>query len=197
MNKFRNPGQLGRPDAQAGSGQDFIQRAQAMSLKQLRQLHALWQRWTVNLRLSPRADRELRHYYVERFTRGRALETRQLTEADAARVIGWLAKLVRRARAQTANPAAGTAGRHGYPEHRRVAPDEAAWRALWGCASALGMGRPELENFIRRHYGGVGLNCLADLRSMADLNRVLWGLKAMLRRGPHRKAASQMRKRAA
>ena len=32
--------------------------------------------------------------------------------------------------------AAGTAGRHGYPERRRVRPTPSAWRALWGCAAA-------------------------------------------------------------
>jgi hypothetical protein len=44
------------------------------------------------------------------------------------------------------------------------------------------MERPDLERFIRRHYGGLGLRSLADLRTMADLNRVLWGLRAIERR---------------
>jgi hypothetical protein len=43
------------------------------------------------------------------------------------------------------------------------------------------MDRNDVDRFIRRHYAGVGLRGVADLRTMADLNRVLWGLKAMLR----------------
>jgi hypothetical protein len=50
------------------------------------------------------------------------------------------------------------------------------------------MERTDLERFIRRHYAGVGLWSLADLHTMADLNRVLWGLKAVAR---HRREASR------
>ena len=61
-------------------------------------------------------------------------------------------------------------------------------------AKALGMSRQRLEEFIRSHYAGVGLRSLTDLRTMADLNRVLWGLKAILRRRPR---GRQTEKRAA
>jgi hypothetical protein len=149
--------------------------------KQLRRLHALWHRWTRKLRFSHEADRQLRHYYIGIITQGQATETKELTEREAALVIEWLAKLARLAEAHQ-NYAAGTAGREGYPEQRQVLPSGAAWRALWGCATALGMERSDLNSFIRRHYGGAGLRGLADLRTMADVNRVLWGLKAMLRR---------------
>ena len=149
--------------------------------KQLRRLHALWRRWTEKLGLLPEPDRLLRHYYIRLFSQGRAFETRELTESGAAEVIRWLAKLVRLEEAP-ANYAAGTAGRRGYPERRQIVPNDAAWSALWGCAAALGMERTDLDNFIRRHYAGAGLKALADLRTMADLNRVLWALKAMLRR---------------
>jgi hypothetical protein len=149
--------------------------------KQLRRLHALWRRWTGKLGLQREADRQLRHYYIQVFTQGRASETLELGEADTARVIQWLRNLVRRAEFPQ-HRAAGTAGRRGFPEQRQVEPNSTAWGALWSCAQTLGMGRPDLDRFIRRHYARVGLQGLADLRTMADLNRVLWGLKAMARR---------------
>jgi hypothetical protein len=167
-----------------------------LNRKQLRRLHGLWHRWAGRLALSREADRELRHYYVERFTAGRVHETRELTESDAARVIEWLAKLTRRVEARL-NRAAGTAGRHGFPERARVAPNAAAWRALWRCASALGMEPADLNSFVRRHYARAGLHGLGEVRTMADLNRVLWGLKAMLRRRQEKKASLLATKRAA
>lgn len=158
-----------------------LSRVHPMNRNQLRRLHGLWHRWAGRLALSRDADRELRHYYIERFTAGRAHQTLDLTESDAACVIEWLANLTHQAEARQ-NRAAGTAGRHGYPERARVAPNAAAWRALWGFASALGMEHADLEKFVRNHYAGVGLHGLSDIHTMADLNRVLWGLKAMLRR---------------
>ena len=149
--------------------------------RRLRQLQALWHLWTRNLGLCRKADQQLRHYYVAVFTGGRALETRELTDADAMQVIRWLTKLVWLAEARN-NYVAGTAGRHGYPEQRLVRPTYMTWRALWACAAGLGMQRQDLESFIRRHYGGAGLRGIADLRTMVDLNRVLWGLKEILRR---------------
>lgn len=148
---------------------------------QLRRLHGLWHRWTGKLALSREADRELRHYYIQCITGGHARETLDLTEADAAIVIQWLSKLVHRANARL-NRAAGTAGKRGYPERARFAPDATARRALWACASALGMDSSGLEKFIREHYAGLDLHGVDDLHTMADLNRVLWGLKAILRR---------------
>jgi hypothetical protein len=123
----------------------------------------------------------LRHYYIQLLTQGRAGKTLELDEADADQVIQWLRDRLRHAEVAQ-NYAAGTAGRRGYPEYPQVQPGVAAWSALWGSAKALGMERPALERFIRRHYAGVGLRSLADLRTMADLNRVLWGLKAVARR---------------
>lgn len=166
----------------------------AMRPAQLRRLHALWRQWTRSLRLAPQADRRLRHYYVRLFTAGRAGETRALDRAGAAQVIACLERLVAPPTAAETR-AAGTAGRHGFPERRRVRSNSAAWRALWGVARALGMSRGDLDRFIARHYAALGLHSTGDLRSMADLNRVLWGLKAILRRGSQ--PARAMRKKAA
>ena len=168
-----------------------------MSRAQLRRLQALWHKWTRSLRLERDADRELRHYYIERFTRGRAKTTKALTSLDATRVIEKLERLVDSASAKY-NDAAGLAGRHGYAEWRRVPPTAAAWQALWACVRELQMDRGQLDYFIRRHYISRGLRGLADIHSMADLNRVLWGLKAILRRGPGpKRAASPIHKKAA
>jgi hypothetical protein len=164
--------------------------------EQLQRIHGLWRRWTGKLGLSRDADRELRHYYIRCFTGGNVLETLDLTEADATLVIAWLAKLIRRANSRL-NRAAGTAGRQGYPERARTLPDASARRALWACASALGMDRARLDQFIRKHYAGVGLQGLDDLHTMADLNRVLWGLKAILRRKPEKRPSYQSFKWAA
>ena len=159
---------------------------------QLRRLQALWREWTSTLALPPGRDRALRHYYVERFTGGRAAETKELDVEGAAEVMAWLEKLARPSTPRRRR-AAGTAGRHGYPEQRRVSPNAAAWGALWSTARGLGMDRDRLERFIASHYSGVGLHGLDDLHTMADLNRVLWGLKAMLRRGPRPKPAAKRR----
>ncbi|HWQ02955.1 MAG TPA: hypothetical protein VNL38_00600 [Candidatus Nitrosotenuis sp.] len=165
-----------------------------LTAAQLRRLHALWRAWTADWKLSPEEMRKMRHECVRRLTNGRAAETKALTRTDAALVIAWLEQQV--ARAETAQ-AAGTAGRAGFDEQSDVAPDAAAWRALWGCARALGMDRAQLELFIRQHYSRRGLHGLADIRTMADLNRVLWGLKAMLRRKGPQRAAVARRDRAA
>ena len=164
--------------------------------KQLRRLHALWRRWAGSLELSREADRQLRHYYIELLSEGQATETTRLTEDSAEPVIQWLAKLVRQSEFSE-EYAAGTAGRRGFPEQRLVPPSSAAWHALWECATRLRMERSDLENFIRRHYAGSGLRGLADLRTMADLNRVLWGLKAMLRRTTKASQFRDCNKRAA
>jgi hypothetical protein len=161
-----------------------------ISQAQLRRLQMLWRCWTDGLALRPAKSRRLRHYYVALFTEGRANETRALTQEEASRVIGWLERLTGTAPPKQ-NRAAGTAGRRGFHERRRIRPNAAAWGALWAHARALGMERAAVERFIHEHFGALGLHGLDDLRAMADLNRVLWGLKAILRRGPRGKRAAQ------
>jgi hypothetical protein len=163
-----------------GGNRATLSRLSPMQPGQLRRLHALWRRWTRSLALSTEASRRLRHYYIWLITHYQCTETKALTERQAAQVVQWLAAVVRRVEAKQ-NYVAGTAGRRGFPEHRRIPPNRAAWHALWNSAASLGMDRNDVDRFIRRHYAGVGLRGVADLRTMADLNRVLWGLKAMLR----------------
>jgi hypothetical protein len=167
--------------------------AEPMRPEQSRRLEALWRRWAEGLRLPAEEERMLRHDYVRLLSEGRAGKTNELSAADAARVIRGLERLIR-AREPARNLARGTAGRHGFPERARVRPDASAWRALWACATALGMDRARLDSFIRRRYGRFGLCSTRDLTTMAELNRVLWGLKAMLRR---RRPAMAREKKAA
>ena len=104
----------------------------------------------------------------------------------AAQVIGWLEQLLQRSTPRRRH-AAGTAGRRGYPEQRRVQPNAAAWGALWSTARGLGMDRDRLERFIATHYSGVGLHGLDDLHTMADLPRSV---------GPEGHAASRFARQA-
>lgn len=157
---------------------------------QLRAVHGLWRRWVKKLNLTRAQDGELRHYYISLISNGRAVQSNQLTKMDAMYVISWLERLSG-VRSQELDRAAGTAGKRGYAERRRIRPDAAAWRALWACTRALGWDRAALEHFIQRHYNSLGLARLDDLRTMADVNRVLWGLKAILRRRPEQTVAKK------
>src|SRR6267378_191276 len=112
----------------------LLKPAPPISLAQVQRLQALWHHWTARLGLEPEADRRLRHYYVELFSGGRAAETKQLTRADAARVIAWLELLSRR-RARAENQAAGTAGAAWFS---RTPPSASERR---GVARAVGRGR--------------------------------------------------------
>ena len=55
----------------------------------------------------------------------------------------------------------------------------------------------DLDKFVQKRYAGVGLRGLSDLHTMADLNRVLWGLKAILRRRQEKNPSLPATKRAA
>lgn len=165
-----------------------------MTAAQRRRLQMLWHRWMDTLHLMKERDRELRHAYIQIVTRGRAWETNQLTIADAALVIRRLKRALRATRVAAYNYVLGTAGRQEYEEHGEVVAAPFALRLLHRYAEALAMTPAALNRFIAAHYAGAGLKSQRDLRTMADLNRVLWGLKALLRR---RAEAPQARKRAA
>jgi len=174
---------------------DLFEEVQPITPAQTRRLHAAWRDWTGKLRLRLPADGRLRHYYVQLFSGGSG-EAWELTAAQASRVITWFERLSGRASTEE-DYAAGTAGRRGFPERRWVRPNPAAWRALWASAEALGMDREGLERFMARQFAGVGLHDFRDIRTMADLNRVLWALKAMLRRRQAPTPISRPHKRAA
>ncbi|MGH9804673.1 MAG: hypothetical protein ACRD4D_05835 [Candidatus Acidiferrales bacterium] len=142
-------------------------------------------------------DRELRHAYIEIVTRGRARETNQLTAADAALVVRRLLRATRRRRRTAYDYVLGTAGRRGFDDHPEVLVTPAALQLLDRSAAAVGMTRASLDRFIARHYAGVGLRRRSDIRTVADLNRVLWGLRALERRRRVAKLGERAQKRAA
>lgn len=159
-----------------------LRRLPAMTPQQRRRLQLLWRRWMKDFQSSRERDRELRHAYIELVTRGHARETNQLTSADASLVIRRLLRATRRPRRTAYNYVVGTAGRRGFEEHREVLVTPPALRLLDRTAAAVGMSPAALDHFISAHYAGAGLSRRGDLRTMADLNRVLWGLRALLRR---------------
>jgi hypothetical protein len=170
-----------------------------ISTAQMRMLHALWRRW-----MGPHApdavrSRELRHAYIEIVTQGRAHTTAELTRPDANWVIGLLARALRLAGQQpspsppqvpTGRPIrdrrlaffAGTAGRHGYEKQKPIPVPAESLALLLDYAAALGMTRQRLDRFIAHRFRSRGLRSFADIRTLADCNAVLWGLKSILRR---------------
>jgi len=167
----------------------------AMRPAQRRRLQLLWRRWMDGFRRTRERDRNLRHAYVEIVTRGRARQTNELTAADAALLIRRLRRATRRGRAPAYNYVLGTAGRRGFEGLPEVPLGPPGPRLLNGYATALGMSPAALDHFIQTHYAAVGLTRRTDLRTVTDLNRVLWGLKALLRR--RLRATTRPRQRAA
>lgn len=160
--------------------------------QQLRRLQTLWHRWMASLELDRRRDQKLRHVYIEILTQGRAGRTLELSEDDADLVIRRLRRAVGGRRRAYGNRrlahVAGTAGRQGFASHPEIEATLPALRLLESHARALGMTPERLDRFIAARYARLGLRGRGDLRTMADVNRVLWGLKA-LRRRQERKAA--------
>jgi len=146
------------------------------------QLVCLQTLWSRRMRAAGVADqaeaRQLRHAFIRELTAGRAAETKELTLADARRVIEVLKGGARIPDGDTAH-AAGTHGRRG-----RQAPGAEVMvgaqqiELLQGYAGLLGWSRERLDGFISRQLRG------RQLRTMADANRVLWGLKRMVRQPP-------------
>ncbi len=161
----------------------------SLTRAQLRRLQTLWHRWMRPLKLDRERDQQLRHAYVEILTRGRARTTTELSRMDAAYVIRRLERVAgrRRYRSRTLAYVAGTAGREGYEAHPEILAMPADFRLLDYHAAQLGMSRVQLDHFIAAHYGRLGLHRRSDIRRLADLNRVLWGLKALLRRRAERR----------
>ncbi len=124
--------------------------------------------------------RELRHAYIKEVTSGRAAETKELSDADARLVIRSL-KGGKIAAGDVAH-AAGTHGRHGHHDGRRQtligAPQTALLAVLIG---RLGWNRERLDAFIARQLGSG-----RQIRTMADFNRVAWGMKSLIRQADRR-----------
>jgi len=176
-----------------------------ISTPQLRLLHALWQRWMGPHVPDPGRSAELRHAYIEIVTQGRAHTSAELTRTDANWVLGLLARTLRRSNQQADLSAevlagrgirdrrlaffAGTAGRHGYEKQKPVPAPAESLALLLDYAGSVGMTRPRLDRFIAKRFRSRGLRSFADIRTLADCNAVLWGIKSIFRRQRRRQAA--------
>ena len=161
----------------------------SLTRAQLKRLQTLWHRWMAPLKLDHEQDQQLRHAYIEILTRRRTRTTNEWSRMDAAYVIRRLERVAGRRRYPSRALAyvAGTAGREGYDAHPEILATPADFRLLDFHAAQLGMTRVQFDHFIAAHYGRLGLHRRSDIRALADLNRVLWGLKALLRRRAERR----------
>lgn len=161
--------------------------ARAVTKKQLAMIHTLWHQ-----RVGATDDdgREMRHAYIRSVTQGRAQETRNLSQADARLVIRQLLKdqraLLRIDDLQTAH-AAGTHGRRGTSEQTEVLIGTPQIALLQDLQRALGWDQPRLSGFIERQLG-VG----RQIKTMRQCNKVLWGMKALLRKKEYASGIEKM-----
>lgn len=154
--------------------------------RQLTYIHLLWRdrMRLVGLDGHPES-RELRHAFVRAVTAGRAQETRQLTADDAALVIERLLTEKRTPLHIDDEDMAHAAGTHGRRDdaHRNEARgcDLPAGPPQWALISTLqeklGWDHRRLGNFIHHQLGPN-----RHIETMAECNRVIWGMKSLLRR---------------
>ncbi len=177
-----------------------------ISTPQLRMLHALWQRWMGPHVPEVERSRELRHAYIAIVTQGRAHTTAELTRTDANWILGLLARALRSGDKPAGSPLpelpvgarigdrriaffAGTAGRHGYEKQKPIPAPAESLALLLDYSRAVGMTRPRLDRFIAKRFQSRGLRSFADIRTLADCNAVLWGIKSIYRRQCRTRAA--------
>lgn len=149
--------------------------------RQLAYIHLLWRdrMRLVGLDGHPES-RELRHAFVRNITAGRAQETRQLSADDAALVID---RLLTEKRAplhiddEEFAQAAGTHGRHGYQRGPDLPAGPPQWALICSLQEKLGWDHHRLGAFIHHQLGPN-----RHIETMAECNRVIWGMKSLLRR---------------
>lgn len=149
--------------------------------RQLAYIHLLWRdrMRLVGLDGHPES-RELRHAFVRTVTAGRAQETRQLTAADAAVVIERL--LTEKCAPlhiedEDMAQAAGTHGRRSYQRNGDLPAGPPQWHLISTLQEKLGWDHHSLGNFIHHQLGPN-----RHIETMAECNRVIWGMKSLLRR---------------
>ena len=150
-----------------------------LSPRQLTCIQALWAQRMRGAGIAGADEcRELRHAYLREVTAGRATSTKELTFADAKRVIE---RLLRDAGGQIKDSAgaraAGTHGRRGADRRVSMLATKGQIDLLVSYASRLGWNDERLDAFIERQLGAH-----RQVRTVADINKVLWGLKSMVRR---------------
>ncbi len=149
------------------------------------QLVALQTLWAKKMRLAgidPASDdsRSMRHEYIRTATAGRAAQTKELNRVDARRVMDLIAADAgeRRALRIRDREAAHDAGNHGRRDYHGGAlrligdGDRELLRRL---QAAVGWDQARLDAFIARQLAG------RQMRTVADLNKVVWPLKRMAR----------------
>ena len=155
--------------------------AKPISARQLVCLQAMWAARMRARGITANDSRELRHEYIASATDGRARETKELSFADANRVLRLLFA-EQRGQAMTIadGAAARAAGTHGRKAHYdasgvMLAGDQ-QFALLATLRHAIGWDQARLDLFVARQLGGRAI------RTMADANKVIWGIKSMMRR---------------
>jgi len=154
--------------------------AKPISARQLVCLQAMWAARMRARGITANDSRELRHEYIAAATDGRARETKELSCADAQRVLGLLSRELGGAKLQLADAetarAAGTHGRAGHHDrrHQMIAGAE-TFALIERLRCALRWEKASLDAFVGRQLGG------RPLHTMADANAVIWPMKRMLR----------------
>lgn len=160
--------------------------AKPISARQLTCIQALWSRRMHAAGVLDRAEaRAMRHQYIQQLTAGRANETKKLSAADATLVI----RSLRGARIEDGAPAhaAGTHGRRGHHDGREQVIIGAQQVALLAVLlGKLGWDQARLDAFVGRQIGAG-----RQIRTMADFNRVVWGMKSLIRQAERRQAEPQ------
>lgn len=158
--------------------------AQPITKLQLRCLQTLW---SVKMRAagisSADDSRDMRHQYIEVATAGRAKSATELSFPDARRVIDMLSREQQGLQIDNAEvaQAAGTHGRRGFQSAHEVMVGEPQVRLLRQVQLRLGWDYARLDAFIERQLGQG-----REIRTMADFNRVYWGLKRIAKAIPTR-----------
>jgi hypothetical protein len=154
----------------------------AITKLQVVRLQTLW--GLLCRRTSIQNDRAARLAWVSGVI-GRAVASfKELSPPEAERAMGALeaqlpAELVTHARPRRRRAhELGTAGRRGCQNGSIALPDAKGWARLSSAIAALGWTREKLDAFLRSPSSPTRGRAI---RTLADLNRVHWALKSMLK----------------
>ncbi|MGC1188368.1 MAG: hypothetical protein WA871_13355 [Candidatus Acidiferrales bacterium] len=130
-------------------------------------------------------DRAARLAWVSGLVDRAVASFKELSQTEAERAMGALeaqlpTELVTHARpGRRRAHEIGTAGRRGRQSSAIALPDAKSWDRLSNAMGALGWTREKLDAFLRSPFSPTHGHAI---RTLADLNRVHWALKKMLKR---------------
>jgi hypothetical protein len=165
-----------------------------LSGKQMKRLQTLWGLFARQSNLDGK-DREARLGWVAGTIGRQVASFKELTAAEAATAIEAVQKhlppelLLARKRARPSRRTAqayGTAGRKGRRDTEVRMADAETWRLLEVLLAKLRWTRERLDAFLRSSKSPVRSGMI---RTLGEANRVVWILKAMLRRAEARPPA--------